>query len=228
VTHIDTVASALSAAAARTTPAPCVPEGSVPGKPALAATTWQPGWTVRPAPLHAEMGGEGRELVVQPFTTDAHVFTTRVRHLLPQRLAGHPPSHRGGREHHVQNFVQRRGGWLIWGQQVGGAQPEAPRRRSCSLVAEGTAGHRHRRASRSTTVPVAGRRDRPPPRRILRLQRQFRELKGTAIIYDQTRATESARRRKRGTMVDPGAWSSTSWCARVVGPLGRIACRSSR
>ncbi|MCM5682863.1 indolepyruvate ferredoxin oxidoreductase family protein [Schlegelella sp. S2-27] len=37
-----------------------------------------------------------------------------------------------------------------------------------------------------------------------RLQREFRELKGTtAIIYDQTCATEKRRRRKRGTMADP-------------------------
>ncbi|MBI2769315.1 MAG: indolepyruvate ferredoxin oxidoreductase family protein [Burkholderiales bacterium] len=37
-----------------------------------------------------------------------------------------------------------------------------------------------------------------------RIQREFRELKGTTvIIYDQTCATEKRRRRKRGTMVDP-------------------------
>ncbi len=37
-----------------------------------------------------------------------------------------------------------------------------------------------------------------------RIQREFREIKGTtAIIYDQTCATEKRRRRKRGTMVDP-------------------------
>jgi indolepyruvate ferredoxin oxidoreductase len=36
------------------------------------------------------------------------------------------------------------------------------------------------------------------------IQRQFRELPGTtAIIYDQTCATEKRRRRKRGTMADP-------------------------
>ncbi len=36
------------------------------------------------------------------------------------------------------------------------------------------------------------------------IQRQFREIRGTtAIIYDQTCATEKRRRRKRGTMVDP-------------------------
>ncbi|MGY8904913.1 MAG: indolepyruvate ferredoxin oxidoreductase family protein [Burkholderiales bacterium] len=36
------------------------------------------------------------------------------------------------------------------------------------------------------------------------LQRQFRDIKGTtAIIYDQTCATELRRRRKRGTLVDP-------------------------
>jgi len=36
-----------------------------------------------------------------------------------------------------------------------------------------------------------------------RIQREFREIKGcTAIIYDQTCATEKRRRRKRGTMVD--------------------------
>ena len=37
-----------------------------------------------------------------------------------------------------------------------------------------------------------------------RIQRAFREIKGTTvIIYDQTCATEKRRRRKRGTMVDP-------------------------
>ncbi|WBY00136.1 indolepyruvate ferredoxin oxidoreductase family protein [Ramlibacter tataouinensis] len=37
-----------------------------------------------------------------------------------------------------------------------------------------------------------------------RLQREFRAIPGcTAIIYDQTCATEKRRRRKRGTMVDP-------------------------
>jgi len=37
-----------------------------------------------------------------------------------------------------------------------------------------------------------------------RVQREFREIKGTTvIIYDQTCATEKRRRRKRGTMVDP-------------------------
>ena len=37
-----------------------------------------------------------------------------------------------------------------------------------------------------------------------KIQREFRELKGTtAIIYDQTCATEKRRRRKRGTLVDP-------------------------
>ncbi|MEQ1808203.1 MAG: DUF6537 domain-containing protein, partial [Burkholderiaceae bacterium] len=36
------------------------------------------------------------------------------------------------------------------------------------------------------------------------LQREFREIKGTtAIIYDQTCATEKRRRRKRGTMAEP-------------------------
>lgn len=37
-----------------------------------------------------------------------------------------------------------------------------------------------------------------------RIQRDFREIKGTSvIIYDQTCATEKRRRRKRGTMADP-------------------------
>jgi indolepyruvate ferredoxin oxidoreductase len=37
-----------------------------------------------------------------------------------------------------------------------------------------------------------------------RIQREFREIKGTTvIIYDQTCATEKRRRRKRGTMIDP-------------------------
>eukprot|EP01041_Mallomonas_annulata_P027844 gene27844-49562_t len=37
-----------------------------------------------------------------------------------------------------------------------------------------------------------------------RIQREFREIKGTTvIIYDQTCATEKRRRRKRGSLVDP-------------------------
>ncbi|MCM2253101.1 MAG: indolepyruvate ferredoxin oxidoreductase family protein, partial [Ramlibacter sp.] len=37
-----------------------------------------------------------------------------------------------------------------------------------------------------------------------RIQREFRQIQGTtAIIYDQTCATEKRRRRKRGTLVDP-------------------------
>src|SRR5207244_13381372 len=37
-----------------------------------------------------------------------------------------------------------------------------------------------------------------------RIQREFRELKGTSIIiYDQTCATEKRRRRKRGTLATP-------------------------
>ncbi|HEY0202154.1 MAG TPA: indolepyruvate ferredoxin oxidoreductase family protein, partial [Burkholderiaceae bacterium] len=37
-----------------------------------------------------------------------------------------------------------------------------------------------------------------------RIQREFREIKGTSIIiYDQTCATEKRRRRKRGTLADP-------------------------
>ncbi len=37
-----------------------------------------------------------------------------------------------------------------------------------------------------------------------RIQREFRQIKGTTvIIYDQTCATEKRRRRKRGTLVDP-------------------------
>ena len=36
------------------------------------------------------------------------------------------------------------------------------------------------------------------------MQKHLREIEGcTAIIYDQTCATEKRRRRKRGTMVDP-------------------------
>jgi indolepyruvate ferredoxin oxidoreductase len=51
-----------------------------------------------------------------------------------------------------------------------------------------------------------------------RIQREFRELKGTTvIIYDQTCATEKRRRRKRGTMAGADTrWSSTSWSARAA------------
>ena len=39
----------------------------------------------------------------------AHLLEPRRRHLLPQRPPGHPPEHRGRRQHHLQDPLQRRG-----------------------------------------------------------------------------------------------------------------------
>ena len=61
-----------------------------------------------------------------------------------------------------------------------------------------------------------------------RIQRELREVEGvTAMIYDQTCATEKRRRRKRGTMVDPALRVGTGGVRVVVheqvGPHPEVA-----
>ena len=136
-----------SAPAARTTPAPACPKARA-RWPASAATTWRCGWTAAPH-LHAD--GRRRRAVGRPGAVhdrQAHLRQPRRRHLLPQRPAGDPPEHRRGREHHLQDPLQRRGrddrrpaGRRAARRPLGAAdhaEPDRRRRRE--------AGHRHRRA----------------------------------------------------------------------------------
>ena len=53
-------------------------------------------------------------------------------------------------------------------------------------------------------APLGAGRDDPPPRRARRVQRELRDTPGvSALIYDQTCASEKRRRRKRNEYPDP-------------------------
>ncbi len=83
-------------------------------------------------------------------------------------------------------------------------------------------------------VTLAPRRDGAPPRSSWTgIQREFREISGcTAIIYDQTCATEKRRRRKRGTLrharQDRGHQRAGVRGVRRLARCSPTACRWSR
>ncbi len=165
-------------------------------------------WMDRSTSTFTQMGGEGVSWVGQaPFTTDAHVFanlgdgTYFHSGLLAIRQAI------ASGVNITYKILYNDAVAMTGGQQVG----ERPEGHSVlqimqSLVAEGVAKlvivtdepEKYDGANLLGGVTVHHRDE------LDALQRQFRELKGTtAIIYDQTCATEKRRRRKRGTMVDP-------------------------
>ncbi len=157
-----------------------------------------------------QMGGEGVTWVGPGAVhrREAHLRQPRRRHLLPQRPAGDPPGHRGGREHHLQDPLQRRGrhdrrpaGRRAARRPLGAADHEQP------ASAEGVAKLVivTDEPQKYDGAPLAPGVDGAPPRRAGRAAARVpRDSPArTVIIYDQTCATEKRRRRKRGTLVDP-------------------------
>ena len=178
-------------------------------------------WMDRATIGFTQMGGEGVPWVgQQPFTTESHVFAN---------LGDGTYFHSGSLAirqsiaagvNITYKVLYNDAVAMTGGQQVG----ERPEGHSViqiahSLVAEGVA-----KLVVVTDEPEKYDWDEsaPPPAggglgtalppgvevfhrdQLDRIQREFRELKGTtAIVYDQTCATEKRRRRKRGTMVDP-------------------------
>ena len=165
-------------------------------------------WMDRSTSTFTQMGGEGVSWVGQaPFTTDTHVFanlgdgTYFHSGLLAIRQAI------AAGVNITYKILYNDAVAMTGGQQIG----ERPEGHSVlqimqSLVAEGV----------TRLVIVTDEPDKYDGAKLLAgvtvhhrdaldtLQREFRELKGTtAIIYDQTCATEKRRRRKRGTLVDP-------------------------
>ncbi len=165
-------------------------------------------WMDRSTSTFSQMGGEGVSWVGQaPFTTDSHVFanlgdgTYFHSGLLAIRQAI------ASGVNITYKILYNDAVAMTGGQQVG----ERPEGHSVlqimqSVLAEGAV-----RLVIVTDEPAkydgvallpgvtVHHRDE-----LDRIQREFREIKGTsAIIYDQTCATEKRRRRKRGTMVDP-------------------------
>jgi indolepyruvate ferredoxin oxidoreductase len=165
-------------------------------------------WMDRSTTTFSQMGGEGVSWVgQQPFTTEPHIFAN---------LGDGTYFHSGSLAirqsiaagvNITYKVLYNDAVAMTGGQQVG----ERPEGHSVvqimnSLVSEGVAKlvivtdqpEKYEGVALAAGVTVHHRDE------LDRIQREFRELKGTTvIIYDQTCATEKRRRRKRGKMVDP-------------------------
>ncbi len=165
-------------------------------------------WMDRSTSTFSQMGGEGVAWVGQAhFTKDAHVFAnlgdgtyfhSGILAVRQSIAAGVNITYK---------LLYNDAVAMTGGQQVG----ERPEGHSVlqiqkSLVAEGVKKlvivtdepERYDGAALEAGVTVHHRDE------LDRIQREFREIRGTsAILYDQTCATEKRRRRKRGKMIDP-------------------------
>jgi indolepyruvate ferredoxin oxidoreductase len=184
-----------------------VPEGSraVAGIGCHYMVSWMPG---RNTSTFTQMGGEGVPWVGQSaFTTEKHIFTN---------LGDGTYFHSGSLAirqsiaagvNITYKILYNDAVAMTGGQQVG----ERPEGHSVlqimnSVISEGVAKliivsdqpEKYTGVALAPGVTVHHRDE------LDALQRQFREIPGTtAIIYDQTCATEKRRRRKRGKMVEP-------------------------
>ena len=165
-------------------------------------------WMDRSTSTFSQMGGEGVAWVGQaPFTTDTHVFANLGdgTYFHSGLLAIRQSIAAGV---NITYKVLYNDAVAMTGGQPIGERPEGHSVLQImqSLVAEGV----------SKLVIVTDEPEKYEGTKLLdgvevqhrdeldRIQREFREIKGTsAIIYDQTCATEKRRRRKRGTLVDP-------------------------
>ena len=165
-------------------------------------------WMDRDTVTFSQMGGEGVAWVGQaPFTTDAHVFANLGdgTYFHSGLLAIRQSIASGVNITYkilYNDAVAMTGGQRVGERPEGHSVPQIMQ----TLVAEGVAKlvivtddpARYAGVALSPGVTVHHRDE------LDAIQRQFRALKGTtAIIYDQTCATEKRRRRKRGLMADP-------------------------
>ena len=167
-------------------------------------------WMDRSTSTFSQMGGEGVAWVGQsPFTTDSHVFANLGDGTyFHSGLLAIRQSIAAG-VNITYKVLYNDAVAMTGGQRVG----ERPEGHSVlqimkSLVAEGVTKlvivtdepGKYQGTTLEAGVTVHHRDE------LDRIQTEFREIKGTtAIIYDQTCATEKRRRRKRGTLVDPAA-----------------------
>ncbi|MBI5255263.1 MAG: indolepyruvate ferredoxin oxidoreductase family protein [Burkholderiales bacterium] len=164
-------------------------------------------WMDRSTATFTQMGGEGVTWVGQaPFTREAHVFANLGdgTYFHSGLLAIRQSIAAGV---NITYKVLYNDAVAMTGGQPVGERPEGHSVLQImnSLLAEGVAKlvivtdqpEKYAGAPLAAGVTVHHRDA------LDRLQREFRELKGcTAIIYDQTCATEKRRRRKRGTMAE--------------------------
>jgi indolepyruvate ferredoxin oxidoreductase len=165
-------------------------------------------WMDRDTSTFTQMGGEGVPWVGQaPFTNERHIFAnlgdgtyfhSGILAIRQSIAAGVNITYK---------LLYNDAVAMTGGQRVG----ERPEGHSVlqimnSLVSEGVAKlvivtdqpEKYQGAALAPGVTVHHRDE------LDRIQREFRELKGTTvIIYDQTCATEKRRRRKRGTLAEP-------------------------
>ncbi|CAG1018669.1 hypothetical protein BURC_03474 [Burkholderiaceae bacterium] len=165
-------------------------------------------WMDRSTSTFTQMGGEGVPWVGQaPFTTDRHIFANLGDGTyFHSGLLAIRQSIAAG-VNITYKVLYNDAVAMTGGQQIG----ERPEGHSVlqimqSLKAEGVAKlcivtdepQKYQGVDLAAGVTVHHRDE------LDRIQREFREISGTtAIIYDQTCATEKRRRRKRGTMVEP-------------------------
>ena len=165
-------------------------------------------WMDRSTSTFTQMGGEGVTWTgQQPFTSEPHIFANLGdgTYFHSGSLAIRQSISAG--VNITYKVLYNDAVAMTGGQQVG----ERPEGHSVtqimnSLVSEGVAKltivtdqpEKYSGVALAPGVTVQHRDE------LDRIQREFRELKGTTvIIYDQTCATEKRRRRKRGKMVDP-------------------------
>ncbi|MDM0019895.1 indolepyruvate ferredoxin oxidoreductase family protein [Variovorax saccharolyticus] len=166
-------------------------------------------WMDRSTIGFTQMGGEGVPWVgQQPFTTDQHIFANLGDGTyFHSGLLAIRQSIAAG-VNITYKILYNDAVAMTGGQQVG----ERPEGHSVLQIAESLHAEGAVRVVVVTDEPekyegvnVPGENVKVRHRDELdEIQREFREIKGTtAIIYDQTCATEKRRRRKRGTAVDP-------------------------
>jgi indolepyruvate ferredoxin oxidoreductase len=165
-------------------------------------------WMDRSTSTFSQMGGEGVAWVgQQPFTTDTHVFANLGDGTyFHSGLLAIRQSIAAG-VNITYKILYNDAVAMTGGQRVG----ERPEGHSAlqimaSLVAEGVTQlvivtdepQKYAGAPLLSGVVVAHRDE------LDRIQREYREIKGTtAIIYDQMCATEKRRKRKRGSLTEP-------------------------
>ncbi|MDQ6881940.1 MAG: indolepyruvate ferredoxin oxidoreductase family protein, partial [Pseudomonadota bacterium] len=166
-------------------------------------------WMDRSTIGFTQMGGEGVPWVgQQPFSTENHVFAnlgdgtyfhSGILAIRQSVAAGVNITYK---------ILYNDAVAMTGGQQVG----ERPEGHSVVQIAQSMRGEGAMKISIVTDEPEKYDGVQHLPSGIAiehrdgldRIQRDFRQIKGTTvIIYDQTCATEKRRRRKRGTMVDP-------------------------
>ena len=166
-------------------------------------------WMDRSTIGFTQMGGEGVPWVgQQPFTTDQHIFANLGDGTyFHSGLLAIRQSIAAG-VNITYKILYNDAVAMTGGQQVG----ERPEGHSVLQIAESLHAEGAKKVIVVTDEPEKYQGVTVPGDKVAirhrndldEIQREFREIKGTtAIIYDQTCATEKRRRRKRGTAVDP-------------------------